>query len=92
MRRILMALMRPLAALALQVGWPMALAAVALMAAMWFVLQPLLAAWSAAWRQGSAFSLLYALGIAACLLAEYVLFVALVVAVALNLRRRRPRG
>jgi hypothetical protein len=86
-----MSLMRPLATLALQVGWPMALAAAALMAAMWFVLQPLLGAWSAAWRHGSALALLYALGVAACLLAEYALFVALVVAVALNLRRPRPR-
>jgi len=82
--------MRPLAALAVAVGWPMALAAAALMAALWFLLQPLLAAWNTAWPHGSALTILYALGIVACLLVEYVLLVVLVVAVAINLRRPRP--
>jgi hypothetical protein len=81
--------MRPLAALALMVGWPMALAGAALMAAMWFLLEPLIAGWRAALSQSSSLSLLYAVAITACVVVEYVLLVAVIVAVAINLRRPR---
>jgi hypothetical protein len=75
--------------LALQVGWPMALAAAALIAAVSLALAPLVAAWAAAWPHGDLRTVLYALGIAACLLVDYVLFVAVVVAIAVNAKRRR---
>ena len=89
MRRLLLALIRRSAVLALQVGWPMALAAAALIAAVSLVLGPLVTAWAVAWPRGDPRTVLYALGIAACLLADYVLFVAMVVAVAVNAKRRR---
>jgi len=76
---------------ALEVGWPMAVAAGALMVAMWLVLKPLLAGWSAAWRQASVLTVPYALAIAVWLLVEYALLVAFVVAVAIN-GRRPPQG